>query len=209
MSEKFTIEGIGTFHESDGDWMFYCDEPAFEVFNYEDAFFDDDNPHSLEIVIETITKGEKPAREAVDAILEVWSQRTTIPEKVCNHLWGEITGKIPTQYWWADDSQWESNPVNRPISANALKEQLGLDTILCRYVPAQSASANSIINPFTGTPVEVRSAAISRPGFWYVELSFSASFENEHGVSVYWHRNRIIGSGYCSDPPPENYDPTS
>jgi hypothetical protein len=50
-----------------------------------------------------------------------------------------------------------------------------------------------------------------RPGFWAVQLSFQASFEEEHGVALLWHLGRFIGSGTIADgaEADDDYSPTA
>jgi len=165
-------------------WHGVAKAPAFDVFTYDDGLGDQRKPNGkYEIAFSGEDESDTPPAPAVALALKVLDAQKELPARVMKALWDDFNGRGPySGMWWHDDlaqvgEAMEDSGAEPPASADDLRKVLWLASIKVRK--------------------EVH--RYPRP---VVELSFSAAFEEEHGVGVLTDGKKILGLGYSHDVTP-------
>lgn len=173
---------LGAFTFDGGwGWAATIDAPAFNAFRYAS---EDGKPVKYEVAFEAEDKKDTASPTAVELALRVLTNQAELVPKVANALWNDFTGQGPnTGMWWHNDlaqvvekMKWVSSPP--PLKGpDDLLAVMQLSSIIVRK------SVDGYDKPI-------------------VELSFSAPFEDEHGVGVLTDGQSVLGIGYSFDVTP-------
>lgn len=184
---------LGVFRKSK-DWAKTVILPEYNVFCCEGSRDADE----ITLVCESDAN-------AVQTLNEFWQNRPS-PVQIREYLWADFNDEWGSGNWWTDDSSW-SPTSPRPASAEELNSLLNLRSVSVVHFP--EVTGKPVKNPFTGEFMDVKPGTVPRPGFWAIDLTFHASFEEEHGIGLLWHRGQFVGSGYGYGDarPSRSYDP--
>lgn len=176
---------LGKFKYGFTGWDGVAKAPGFDVFRYDNGLGDQRKPNGkYELTFYGDDEDDVPSAAAVAVALKVLGAQDELPAKVMKALWDDFNGRGPdTGMWWRDDlgqvaEAMEDSGVDEPPgSADDLRKVLWLGSI-------------NIHKSVDGYEKPV------------AELSFSAAFEEEHGVGVLTDGRKILGLGYSSDVTP-------
>jgi hypothetical protein len=171
---------LGRFQYDGGGWVRTISVPAFKGFK---ARGQRGGKCDLEFEADDETDLPTPAMIAVAAA--VLDGQDELARKVIDGLWDDFNGRGPDSgmYWHGDldavaeGLDWGDEDAEPPGSANDLPKLMSLN----------------------GITVRTEAYGYDKP---VAELSFSAAFEEEHGVGILTDGRTIIGIGYSSDVEP-------
>jgi predicted DNA-binding WGR domain protein len=168
---------LGRFTYDGMAWTRTVKTPAFKPFRYEGS------SSKCELSFETDDEDELPAPDAVAVAERVLANQDALAAKVTAALWDDFTGRGPKSgmYWHGDlDAVAEgmefAEGLKPPTKAADLPRLMQLSGITVRKPRRQDKPL--------------------------AELSFSAAFEEEHGVGILTDGKSIVGIGYASDVTP-------
>lgn len=165
---------LGVFKFEDDCWKGTCRLPAFKKFTWESRTTKSAGKYRLEFESK---KGREPSAAAVKLALRVIANEAKLPGLVTSALWNEFNGRGPkSEMWWYGELE-------------AVAENFGYDE---RRAPA---SPKDLLPAMTFSGVFIRESLYShkKP---IAELTFSALFEEEHGVGILTDGATILGTGY-------------
>jgi len=147
--------------------------PGFKAFKWEESA-KSSGKYKLSFEVE---KGREPCAAAVEIALRIIENESKLPSLIVSNLWNEFNGRgKKSEMWWhgaldqvAENFQYGELPP--PATAKDLLPVMRLDGIFIRE------SLYSYKKPIA-------------------ELTFSALFEEEHGVGILTDGNKILGNGY-------------
>jgi Domain of unknown function (DUF6985) len=176
---------LGLFTFDDWAWIATVDAPAFNTFAYDPEGAQPTGKYQL--AFEAEDEKDVPSPAAVELASKVLTNQAELVPKITDALWDEFSGRGPhSGMWWhnelaqvAEAMKWYDFPP--------LKRRDDVLTVM---------ELSSIV---------VRKSVYDdeRP---VVELSFSAAFEDEHGVGVLTDGRSILGIGYSHDVTPFEVD---
>lgn len=171
---------LGRFKHDGGGWVKTISVPAFKGFK---ARGQRGGRCALEFNADDETDVPTPAMISVAAA--VLGYQDELARKVIDGLWDDFNGRGPDSgmYWHGDldavaeGLEWGDEDAEPPTSAKDLLKLMSLNGIIIRR------GVHGYDKPVA-------------------ELSFSAAFEDEHGVGILTDGRTIIGIGYSSDVQP-------
>jgi hypothetical protein len=130
-----------------------------------------------------VTEGHEPSAAAVKLALRVIANQAELPALVTSALWEEFNGRGPkSEMWWHGDM-------------GQVAENFGYAD---RPAPTRPDDLPPVMR-FTGLTIRESLYEYKKP---IAELTFSAVFEEEHGVGILTDGNTILGTGYSCQASP-------
>ena len=167
----FTYDGIA--------WIATINMPAFKVLSYDTGY--DNAPRSTgqhELAFVTDCDDEIPSMSAVALADKVLVNQYEIVEKMYWALWRDFTGEgAKTGMWWHGNFDEVAAVLGVDVPLSDAKDLL----------PLLQLSQMTVFNDLYDYKKPI------------IELSFHASFEEEHGVGLLTDGDEILGIGYSSD----------
>jgi hypothetical protein len=134
----------------------------------------------VELRFFTDRDGDLPMAEQVALAEAVIANQTQIAKLAPEALWDDFNGRGPRSGMW-----WRGSPT-----------QVGGSQWLEAYSPRPGNAAD------VARQLELNHLTVRQGGGWkhpLAELSFSAAFEDEHGVGILTDGKSIVGIGYSVD----------
>lgn len=173
MTRTWDHPELGAFEWDIDHWKGRIEVPAWSVYKHYNEEEDEDveNESSVEVMIHRIEDEDEPSEVQVQSLVEFIKHSPKLADAVIEVIWAGFQGKSPTGYWWELDEvneYAEFDEEAKPIKSKGdVRHSLTLISVSVGY---QHESA--------------------------VEVSFSAWWEDEHGIGVLVHEDRVIGVGY-------------
>lgn len=165
--------------EPDHSWVGKCSLPAFKVFNFKCEASTPEPVATYELMFDC-PKGGEPSGSAVEIALRVIANQSNLPSLITSTLWEEFNGRGPkSEMWWYGD-------------IDTVAKVFGYDN---RSTPAGPDALLPVMR-LTGLTVRESLYEYKKP---IAELTFSALFEEEHGIGILTDGNKILGTGYACD----------
>lgn len=169
---------LGQFKYDGGGWAKTISVPAFKGFKGQRA-------GKCDLAFNADDETDVPSPAMISVAAAVLDYQGELARKVIDGLWDDFNGRGPDSgmYWHGD--------------LDAVAE--GLDW--GDEDPEPPTSAKDLLRLMSPNGITVRKGVhgYDKP---VVELSFSAAFEEEHGVGILTDGRTIIGIGYSSDVQP-------
>ena len=174
---------LGCFTFDKGEWVATVGAPAFNAFGYDPE--GGKVAVKYELAFEAENKKDIASPAAVELASNVLTNQAELVPKVTNALWDDVSGRGPnTGMWWhndlaqvAENLKWWRSPPPALTGPEDLLAVMQLSSIIVRK------SVHGYDQPI-------------------VELSFSAPFEDEHGVGILTDGRSVLGIGYSCDVTP-------
>jgi hypothetical protein len=174
MSRAWRHPELGAFKLEDDWWKGTCRLPAFKAFTWESSLAKSAGKYDLQFEVK---KGREPSAAAVKLALRVIANEAKLPGLVTSALWDEFNGLGPkSEMWWYGELE-------------GVAENFGYDK---RPAPASPKDLLPAMN-FNGVLIRESLYSHKKP---IAELTFSAVFEEEHGVGILTNGATILGAGY-------------
>jgi hypothetical protein len=169
----------GSFKHDGVAWSAKINAPAFAAFKYDTRT----SRSSFEFAFESYDPANLPTRPMIALAQKVLAAQKDLVLKITAALWEEFNGRGGQSGMW-----WRNDP-------DELTEALHGSDI----PPPENADDVLRLMRLSAIVVRPRVEGYDKP---IVELSFSAAFEEEHGVGVLTDGKKILGTGYSADVTP-------
>lgn len=167
-------------------WRTEAKLPTFQRYKY---LWSEDRPGSRTALL--FDGEERPSDEAVALAVRIVEDQESFADRVRRGLWDDLVGNGPHSGMW-----WHGNLDD--INAEAATFAPNDESALIRTIDD--------LNQHLGTPqVLIRESEFGSGGP-IAEVTFSATFEDEHGISVLVDETGVIGLGYLGDAVPFGAD---
>jgi len=138
-----------------------------------------------------------PPSESLLLLHQFWQDIGKLPVLVTQATWDRFIESKKSELFWCDEG------LEKPSSSESMNQHLDLCGIDLILNPASSGPPSKLKNPFTGEIVPDEFVPVQRPAFWSVHLNFACTWDEEHGFSLVWHDQKIIGDGQSSNAIPD------
>jgi hypothetical protein len=179
MASSWEHPELGRFKYDGIGWVRVIEVPAFRAFTYDAGR----RKGNCELVFDADDEKDVPSAAAIAVARRVLSEQEKLAPKIVKALWDDFYGRGPESgMWWhgsLDEVTGAMEDADSPAPAS-------LNDLLALLGPPQIG-------------IHKRVYGIDKP---VAELSFSAAFEEEHGVGVLTDGRSILGTGYSADVTP-------
>jgi hypothetical protein len=173
---------FGRFTYDDIAWVNTVDAPAFTAFRY-DTGGAKEPTGKYPLAFDANEHEDLPSAVALALAAKVLANQSQLVPKITSALWDDFNGRGPNSgMWWHNDLE----HVGEAVKWMDLPSPNAADDLLAMMKLHQITVYKSV----DGYPGPV------------AELSFSAPFEDEHGIGVLTDGESILGIGYSVDVAP-------
>jgi hypothetical protein len=179
MSKTWNHPQLGTFQfdKEREAWVGACSMPAFKLFKWD---VESTKPGGRCELLFRTPEGREPSEDAARLVLRLVANDAKLAPLVTTTLWDEFNGRgHKSEMWWYGDM-------------DQVAENFGYDD---RPSPTGPSDLVPVMG-FMGLAIRESLHEYNMP---IAELTFSAVFEEEHGVGVLTDGDTILGTGYASD----------
>jgi len=184
MAETWEHPELGSFKWNGDRWVGRVEVPAWSVYKHypEGGGLGEyvENEQTVPVEIEREEAGDGPSEAQVAALLGFVQHSPKLASAVVETVWAVFSGDMKgSGYWWEGDL----DQVNEAAEYNED----------AKPIESQADVRDSLLLMSIGIGYQHETA---------IEISFSPWWEEEHGVGVLVHEDRVLGIGYQLDVEP-------